>query len=297
MRDGSFEVKAFAVSNDVELEETAEGFIVAKPGIEYYLKIRIYKSKETVRIGPCIKVGLFVDGVDVLYWKRIDLSTNKDEVMAETTFHGFKNETVEVKTFVFQKPRVMNADKLKDFVKSPSDVGVFKVVFYEAEVVNETFANNIKSTEKIPVTTFVSDSEKFWKQASVGTSGGRTVTNKEVFKPLPKWINKTKEPFKILLAKYHTEEQIRLMQHGGFHDEPCNSLSSLPPTENRCHGMFVDLTDTDDETEGTALKKTKTDHQTHDDIQFIPVVKEIPLLDISMDDDEAPVWSTVIEHR
>jgi len=86
MRDGIFEIKVFAETDNRELDEI-DGVVIAETGVEYFIKVSIHKTPESQKISPYIKVGLYVDGVDVQYWKRLDLSV-PDSAVAETSFYG-----------------------------------------------------------------------------------------------------------------------------------------------------------------------------------------------------------------
>ena len=85
MRDGIFELKLYSEIDKRELEEIDDTFI-AEAGLEYFVKVVMHKTPEQ-KIGPYIKVGLYVDGIDVQYWKRMDLS-GSDTNVAETSFYG-----------------------------------------------------------------------------------------------------------------------------------------------------------------------------------------------------------------
>jgi len=221
---------------------------------------------------------------------------------------------LELKSFVFAQPKPVKQDLLSTVVKDATAVGKIVVVFFEADVTNEIFANHVVSNN-VPKAAYISDCSKFWKQASVGTTGGRIVT-KEQFKPLTKWTNKSTEPLKVLSAKYHTRDIFEMIKNfddseSAVSSSSANEVPRVLTNKRSIHGLLVDLTDIDENPDvdsNSSSKISKTTEvansannktNTCDDIQFIPVVKEIPMLDISMDDgdENAGIWSTVTERR
>ena len=53
---------------------------------------------------------------------------------------------------------------------------------------------------------------KLSRQASVLTTAGRSLTKKETFAPLPKWINISSSAHTIISLQYHSSDAIRLIK-------------------------------------------------------------------------------------
>jgi hypothetical protein len=160
-------------------------------------------------------MGLYVDGYDVQYWKRIDLSNNSilpsdRNSPVSSSFWGFKRDSTEIRSFVFSEPAV--SDLPQHSQEMP--LGTIKVVIYEAKVVEGYFHNNCKVKTQPPNVQSVSEGKKFWKQASVTTVAGEKVENeKEKFIALERWENVNTEPIKILQTYYHNTSMISFLRN------------------------------------------------------------------------------------
>lgn len=145
MREGLYEVQLMDVREQPFREEVIDDkpYTHASPGHEFTVKITVHRHPVSGDFPyACIRVGLFVDGYDVQYWKRIDL-----QVMAPTQssvsaiFVGFKKNTADLRAFVFSTPAGATAEEEKsaqfkeDLQKRP--VGQIKVIIHEAEPVPE----------------------------------------------------------------------------------------------------------------------------------------------------------------
>jgi hypothetical protein len=80
--------------------------VKAIPNEEYSVKVNVYRNKDGNFPAPLLRIGLFVDGVDVHYWKRIDLTDNliltahKKEPVS-TRFWGFKQVLIIILNIIF----------------------------------------------------------------------------------------------------------------------------------------------------------------------------------------------------
>ncbi len=77
MRVGLYEVLLIGDNNQA-FEETWIGeqcYFHAIPDRHYHVKINIYRDPNTMEFpSPYLRFGLYIDGNDVQYWKRLDLS-------------------------------------------------------------------------------------------------------------------------------------------------------------------------------------------------------------------------------
>ena len=291
MREGNFEV--LLIGSNRKFEEN-EGFILAESGTEYSICVRVYKDETSGKWpfkSSYVKVGCFVDGIDVNYWKRIDFSTNRDNFV-DVSFWGFKQDVQTVKAFVFSVPK---ATALGNQSTSDENIslGQIRVVFFEAEPVAEVFTNSIPSSTA-PTSHFISDSKKFWQQASLTTTSGRSI-EKESFKPISRWNNLHKDPNKTVIVNYHTSDMFHMMKKFEAHESQTmqSSMSSSSSSNQR---TIVDLSNDSEEDETSTSSKSRNnvfgceEQEKEEEVIIIPIIKHVPMLDISGEDE---VWSAV----
>ncbi len=295
-------------------------YAVAEPGTEYTVKINIYRDNRGRFPVGNVRVGLFVDGVDVQYWKRIDLT---DEALlltdvkdpATALFFGFKENTSALRSFVFAIPK-----STTDAVTAKGiSLGTLKIDFFEAKLVDGVFHNQIEVKDVTKQQT-VHEGTKFFEQASVTTTAGDKIhLEKEKFIPLPRWVNVSGFPLETMTIHYHTLETIKLLrdihldkQHGGggikrtFNDMTSSSSSSSSWSGR---SQIVDLTSDDEGGEADDVHTTRDTSFTvtnpavhreisidHDISVLVMKPKKIPCLDIS-DEQTGPKWTTVTEQR
>ncbi len=81
MRIGDFEVQLVDDQGkplSTEREHEGKMYSDAIPGQEYSIKVNMYRNRSSgIFAYKYIRIGVFVDGVDVNYWKRFDLSNEK----------------------------------------------------------------------------------------------------------------------------------------------------------------------------------------------------------------------------
>lgn len=217
MRQTTFELLIVGDNGDPYQEHVIGGkaCVQAEPGKVYHVKINIYRDQSGKFPAKYLRFGLYVDGYDVQYWKRIDLSNEKllPTDLSEpvcSKFWGFKKNVNDIRSFVFSIPSTSTTCDIK-----PIDYtcqGMVKLVVYEAEVSTGVYANQDGYFEA-PSQQEVGESAKFWKLPSVTTSAGKKVVNeKEKFTPLPRWSNKTAEPMATLTLQYHTSAMIEFLK-------------------------------------------------------------------------------------
>src|SRR5690242_10677228 len=106
MKIGQFEVLVLCVNDagteTVLSEKVVDGtlFAVAEPGKEYFVKVNVHRDLEGNFTFKYVRIGLFVDGYDVQYWKRLDMSdqsTIPSDQPSHTKFWGFKENTADLK--------------------------------------------------------------------------------------------------------------------------------------------------------------------------------------------------------
>ena len=121
MRDGCFEVVLLSSTRKDQLYEeeiietpdstttTTTTCVKAIPNEEYSVKVNVYRNKDGKFPAPLLRIGLFVDGVDVQYWKRIDLTDNSiltahKTAPVSTRFWGFKQVLIRILNIRFLLP-------------------------------------------------------------------------------------------------------------------------------------------------------------------------------------------------
>lgn len=295
MKEGNFEV--FLVGNDEKPLEESEGFILARSDKEYSVCVRVHRdmiSKKFPFHSSYVKVGCYVDGVDVQYWKRLNFTAIDDNVV-EVKFWGFKQDTQQVKAFVFAVPK--SAASLSGTHRDDNiSLGQIRVVFFEAEISSDVFSNCVP-TGKAQTAHYTTDTKKFWQQASLSTVSGRVI-EKESFRPVARWNNLHKDPSKTVVVNYHTPEMFSMMKTFESHEAQNKAASSSGESCPNKRSV-VDLSNDDDGdnnvggcNDGSSKHQKREDEESgdEDDIQVMPTVKDVPLLDISGD---VEVWSAV----
>ena len=235
MRIGKFEVKLLR-TDDVQSESTSscsraspyfdevtipsasgggdQVYVVAEPGKEYCVRINVYRDANGVFTPKYIRVGIYVDDIDVNYWKRIDLSNESllptdVHVPVSASFWGFKKSADDMRGFVFAMPSVVTElSQLPALQPAHRALGTIKVVIYEAKIVGGTFENR-PGCHELPPGQSICEGKKFWQQASVATNAGQKLSeDREAFNPLTRWANKSPVPLATMLLNYHTQSMI-----------------------------------------------------------------------------------------
>lgn len=295
MREGPYEVIVLD-ERDKPLAEiflNNQWMIQAIPGAAYHVQVNIYRDTNGKFPAKYLRLGLFVDGDDVQYWKRLDFSDEKKlpkdrAVPISSVFWGFKKNTNEIRSFVFAPPASTahlgnqnSSSSSSSSAPENKDLGTIRLVVHDAIVTQGIFANNT-GVHEVPTsdTKKVSEDKKFWKQASVVTTSGKRVTSeKEKFLPLERWENCSNIPIHSLTLQYHQEDVIRLLRN------PALQLKRKRENELDDDVLRKEQRrdDQDDEEETTQLLNNK---------EVVEVVREreVPLLDLSSDN---PTWGTI----
>ena len=282
MKFGPYELMAYFRSNNEPMEEKRLNnveYLVAVPNMEYYIKVIIHRNEEGKFPMEHARISLIVDGTDVNYWKRLDMSAatliaNNTEDSVSATFWGFKKSESEILAFVFNNKLAASSSSSTNSL-TKSNIGQIKVEIFEAEVLNAVISN-ISGCLEVPTGATLPGSNssantKFWTAPSVATVGGSNLNNIEKFIPLPKWENKPhpvtgsrNDPLVTLELKYHTEELCNTLEHiysGAGESEaavPTGSLKRPNTTPGSTPSkrpqnnppQYVDLTGEDDRAEG-----------------------------------------------
>ena len=98
MKEGIFQVTLFDAKTNNPFNETelnGESFVIVEPGDEYYVTVAVHRSSlhESWKY-KYLRVGLFVDGFDVQYWKRLDFTDHSAAAATSlyAKFWGFKKK-------------------------------------------------------------------------------------------------------------------------------------------------------------------------------------------------------------
>lgn len=304
MRDGMFEVLLISEGKPLDtVEIQGQLYVCAVPGREYSVKVNIYPLHTGAFAFKYLRLGLFIDGVDVNYWKRVDFTTlnasrTEDEPIA-VFFYGFSKSQTEMTSFVFSQ---LSSTSTSSYSLSgnndTSSLGNIRLVVYEAEVTYGTHANISRGVTVAEGS--VKEDTKLWHRPSVATTAGKALTGKETFQPLEKWANKSNTPIKSMTLKYHTIEMLTVLEELSKNVNFREDVSKKRKFDDAGTRGEIDSTfdnvPTQDYTLGNSSDQTQYT-RLNPDIVCIPVVKEIPLLDLSSlgDDDsiDGLQWSTV----
>lgn len=299
MREGDFEVLLLVNGEPVEtVEIQGQVYAVASPGSEYVVKVNIYPQKNGEFDFRYLRLGLFIDGIDVNYWKRVDFTSLNSTPRSHgdpisVFFYGFSKTQTEMTSFVFSTP---SAPSSSSQILNPienSSLGNIVVVVYEADITTGTHANISKGVTLSE--TSINDDTKLWQRPSVTTTAGKALIGKETFQPLGKWINKSKSPLKTIKLKYHSKEMLNVLQQlskdVSFKEDESKKrkLEEFKLADESAHAS-ADREFSFRGLEGQSIKLSQ-------DIVCVPVVREIPLLDLTAIDDDQSTdglqWSTV----
>lgn len=215
MRQGQFELLIIGESSIPFAEEVIDNstFVYGEPTKVYHVQINIYKDENGKFPWDYLRLGLFVDGVDVQYWKRLDL-TNLEGLgsFACSKFWGFKQNANEIRSFVFSE--VSTDQTTVHYCKWNGDVGSIKLVIFRAAI-ESGYSINRSGEHAVPHSTrIIGEKLKVFDQPSVSTVGGNIVdAEKEKFLPtLPNWINIDVDPIATLALRYHTKSMINMLK-------------------------------------------------------------------------------------
>lgn len=245
MRQGPYELLVLD-SNDVPYEERMlidKPCIRAEPGKEYHVRINVYRNALGHFPAKYLRFGLYIDGVDVQYWKRIDLSDEallpEDPAAPVTScFWGFKKNVNDIRSFIFSVPDTtphQTALSQKEY----KCLGSVKLEVYEACITYGTYENQSGQFEA-PSTQQIGENEKFWKQASLTTAAGRRIElEKEKFRPLPRWKNLRKTPDEVLVLQYHTAAMMDFLEENHHKLKETTNIGARQGSERK---VVYDLT-------------------------------------------------------
>jgi hypothetical protein len=96
MREGIFEAACYDSKTNKrfpEAEIDGMSYVISEPGLEYYVQLSVYRNSDQNWEYDYLRVGLFVDGFDVQYWKRLDFTdstVNNADVLHGRNFDLFK---------------------------------------------------------------------------------------------------------------------------------------------------------------------------------------------------------------
>jgi hypothetical protein len=181
-------------------------YAVAEPDNEYIVKVIVHRNSLNKFIADHIRIGIYVDGTDCNYWKRIDTDSVKATDSATcTTFKGFKIGAEDMRAFVFASPTVRDNSSSGSSTSDTLSAGTIRVDAFECVCDEGVFMNRSK-TYTAPSGSQVTPDSKFYQQPSVTTKGGRNVNRLEKFEPLARWKNKSELCSFVL--HYHAKDVI-----------------------------------------------------------------------------------------
>lgn len=277
MRLGPYEVYLVADNDQVlpEVEfEDGQTIASAEPGATYHVLVNIYRDASGKFPAKFLRFGLYVDGVDVQYWKRVDLSNEKllpshPALPVSSRFWGFKKNLTEMLSFTFSVPKTSTSSSAVVPQSSGADnFGTIRLVVYEAQVTTGVYENRSGYGEA-PEQRTIGESAKFWQQASVTTTAGKPLRlDHEKFAPLPRWSNVSKVPLETLVLRYHTLSMIDFLKefrHRLVPDGAAGAAGRGASGDPGCNGEVFDLTgDDDDRATGSAHEQGRDGNSSSD---------------------------------
>jgi hypothetical protein len=212
MREGIYEVVVLRADGSRCEEQVVGGrtHVIAEPGQEFVVRVMVHKDAAGRFDHDMYRVGLYVDGHDVNYWKRIDTSATRENYAA-TSFYGFKKNVQELRAFTFAETVMTDRTHVAASASADSSLGTIRVEIFKARPSNGIFQNNAGYHEMPDSTRNISETKKFWTQPSVTTRAGRKVFN-EQFNPLQRWENINSTPDHVSILQYHTRELVALLR-------------------------------------------------------------------------------------
>ena len=276
MREGLYEVELIDNDGRPFLETAVDGktYAHAVPGSEFSVRITVHRNPQTNRFPfDYLRLGLFIDGHDVNYWKRMDLTASGGQKMVSAAFQGWKKNTVDLRAFQFALPALATpqdaADPTLNAEMSKKPLGQIKIVVHEATLSTGTFENK-SGFHEMPGAQKVSEDKKFWQQASVTTTAGRHIeSEKEKFTPLPVWKNISATPNYELMLNYHTVEMVHFIKTFSEHQKKVQAAAAASAAAGAAAGASSGGG-------GGAKRKRKE-----------PAPEPI-VVDLTLDDDESP---------
>lgn len=281
MRQGPYEILLIGDGEVTLNEYLIDGVPVVKaePGQSYHVRVNVYRNESGKFPAKYLRFGLYIDGIDVQYWKRIDLSNEKllPSDLKEpvcSRFWGFKKNLDSMLSFVFSAPSTSSASSSSSGLGNVVSLGTVRLVVFEAQVATGVY-DNMNGYGEAPGQQNIGESEKFWKQASVTTTAGKALRlEKEKFLPLSRWSNISTVPLATLQLRYHSSSMIEFLaefQHrlpgmnAEMHAEGAASSSSA--LGRREHSLVVhDLTGDDSgDAEGGAGSAAAEEEEEHDE--------------------------------
>lgn len=240
-------------------------YTAVNPGDEYCILVTVYRDEQGKFPANFWRVGLYVDGHDVNYWKRVDsTSVTAATEFVTTVFWGFKKGGDDMRQFKVARAS-QSATSSAACAQNSSVGGKITAIVHAAEVTTGVF-NNVGKTIEIPTDSNISDKQKFYSLPSAVTVGGKRARDKEVFLPLSRWRNISDEPLQTITLLYHTQEMLNAISAIGTATATTAVVNEAP--------LIVDNSNLTDDGE----------------IEILPVVKIIPILDLT-EDDASTAWS------
>jgi hypothetical protein len=294
MRIDGFEITVIDDTGKILEEEIIDGksYLASEPGRGYHVNIGVYRNPNTKKFpAQFLRFGLFIDGVDVQYWKRLDLSNDAElpkelHIPVCSKFWGFKQKVNELKSFMFSKAVTNGAVDATKLALPPTDRrGTIRVVIYEARIVGGTFHN--QNNPRNLTVGGTSSSNKPLEQASVVTSVGDAVSSeKEKFLPLERWENCSGTPMKTIDIYYHDRNTLNLLKQTARFKRP----ETVAPISSNINSSV-------DEQASAKRPRSQEDTAAEDEeevFEGVAIIRrkvEVPMLDLT-DDDAGPVWTT-----
>lgn len=273
-------------------------YAAVSPNDEYCVVVNLHRDPKTGKFpSRYLRVGLYIDGHDVNYWKRVDTTELPDSMPTiSTVFWGYLKEGDDVRHFKIARVS-QSSVKTNESEQNTIVGGKIVAIVHAAEII-EGEHKNIGKAIDVPTETNVSDQQKFYTLPSAVTVGGKRARNKEKFVPIIRWRNISQIPLASTTLHYHTRDMVATIRDLGVLPTDTSQKYNFYKTSQTIGPDIRDgIKERIDDCAGKNLEKndgcSAISDKCEDEgaIEIVPVVKVIPMLDLT-EDERSSAWST-----
>ena len=292
MRDRDVEVTVVRADSDklTFSEKTINSVtyaLVPSAGCEYLIRVTLHRNKYT-RLFPfedvpcqCIKIGLYIDGIDCGYYKRIAYSKSTFHNSISCEFTGFRKAGNNVQAFVLSNT-VGTIDINTSSNSTSKNIGDIKVTLNMAIATDETYENKSLAREVPGASKLIDNNQKYFNQAKFSTGGGRVIPMS--FNKTTQWNNVNTVPDKTIIMKYQKTDIVEAL---------AASLNSSSSSSSSGTGVFKRVRDTDESNSPSKAKRAIMVDLTGEEEEVQEV--EAPPVEVAMLDLETGIETVVVQ--
>jgi hypothetical protein len=213
MRQGQFEL-LLKTDGGLALEERVfEGKPTARgeSGTEYFVQVNYYKDDNgNYPQVENLTYRLYVDGESVNYSLNVLIQSHSHEPVSRT-FWGFRKNDTEVLAFKFAPTTTISSKSTTISAEHEKKLGSIKLVVHRADFAkDETEQRSAFQFRESPGQRSILETDKFWKQPSITTVGGRLLSGKLNFSPTGRKVIRS-ELVTTLELHYHAGDIVELL--------------------------------------------------------------------------------------